>query len=165
MSRTARFLGLPIAAALLLASAAPAAAAGVTETLTVNGAVTITGLPTSIAFGAVDPGVTTGSQALGGTVSANVPWTLFLSASPLGNGAGGTIPATNQDFNFPASSGATLVPPADTWTAWSSSWNSSGVASGGAGTFAMGMSTRVRVPVAMPSGSYTGTLTITVSAV
>lgn len=106
----------------------------------------------SINYGAVDPGGSTGTPALDRRVVATVggnetSWTLTVTGSAFDRAGGGSLPATVRDVK---------VLPAGDWQDLPASVTGSG-AGGASFEFA------VSPPANAPSGSYSGTITFSVS--
>jgi spore coat protein U-like protein len=145
-----------LAAVLVLSVAAPAFAGTINETLSVNSAISASGIPGTINYGTVDPGATSATQTIPFTVDANIAWKMLVSGSAFTSGTN-TIPLTARYGKADAGS----------WIAFGTQPfdNAHPTFSGIAGSAqAHELDLRVQVPTAASPGTYTGTVTWTLAA-
>lgn len=160
---TRSFRALVGALALALAIVPSAFASNITESLTVNSVITVTGVPASISYGTVDPGLTSSTQSFTASVTANSGYVFRMSGSnftgagtisksarygQLGGGSNVTIsgPTSFTDFGAAAFDGTTVL------------------VTGNSGSSSFNTDLRVAVPANQAPGSYAGTITYTFSA-
>lgn len=153
--RTSILAGLALAAVI----ASPVAAADVAESITVNGTLTVTGIPASINYGALDAGTTSADQTINYTVTANGNYVVTITGTAFArSGGGATMPASaRQGWSTTASSGAHCTP-LETWTAFNGTAQTCDGPMGSTSSFTTKV--RVAVPGGQMAGTYTGTLTI-----
>lgn len=160
-----------VAAVILTLAAVPVASAQtVTESFTVNGTITVSGIPASLSYGALDAGQQSAVQTIDALVTANAAWGFDISGSDftgptslsksirdglISTNAGGT--AAGVTFDAPL-----------TWRSFgeASLTDPTPEATGPAGVSGVLVRTelRINVPGGTPAGAYSGTLTITVAA-
>lgn len=153
------------AASCLLALALPATvlAADVSESLTVNGAISVTGVPTSLGYGNVDPGGTSALQTIGVTVTSNGSWAAQMSGSDF-TGAG-SMPASVREGQLACGGTAVCNESAGfhAFGAGGDFGDAGAEALGTAGSGTLTLDLRVKPPASQAAGAYSGTLTIVVS--
>ena len=159
-----RIIATVSAAALILAIAAPASAASITESLSVNSVLTVTGVPASINYGAVDPGGQSGQQSFTASVTSNNPWTFKMSGSDFTGPATIGKAARQGQLGLATGSVGSMTPGG--WTAFDQpAFDGTTVnATGTAGSGSFNVDLRVNVPANAPGGAYSGTITYTFSA-
>lgn len=164
MSRSiSRFAALA-AAALLALAVAPVQAADTTDGFSVNGSLSVTGIPATLSYGALDPGSVSGIQTVDARVTSNGAWTANISGTGFTGAA--TLPKSVRQLQLSAGPGITTDAPV--------SWRDFGDASlddpeaeatGAAGSDLLVRSElRVNVPPTTPAGSYSGTISFTFTA-
>ncbi|HWP62819.1 MAG TPA: hypothetical protein VNO86_05055 [Candidatus Binatia bacterium] len=143
---------------LALAVAAPAAAATSTtsESFTVPTSVTVTGIPASLNYGSVPPGTMSPEQSVSLTIQANVDWSINIAGSSFAGPGGASIPVS-------ARYGAIGTNPLVSFGSLPWSSNTQPELSGGTGSTSATVRFAVQPPATAPAGSYTGTLTWTIS--
>lgn len=164
MSHRSRRSALALAATLALALAVPVSAASITESLTVNTVLTITGIPASISYGAVDPGGQSGQQTFSANVTSNNPWTFRMSGSDFTGASTIGKSARQGQLGLAAGSVTSIAP--STWTGFdNAAFDGTTLnASGSAGSGSFNVDLRVNVPANAPGGAYSGTITYTFTA-
>ncbi len=154
-----------LAGALVLALAiVPSAFAGtITESLSVNSIITVTGIPATINYGAVDPGQQSPTQSFTASVTANSGYIFKMSGS---NFTGtGSINKTARFGRFGGSSNATINA-ASVYTDFGATAfdGSTTIITGNAGSSSFNTDLYIAVPGAQAPGAYTGTITYTFTA-
>lgn len=160
MHRT-RTIAAGLALVLALALPASALAADVSETLAVNGTITVTGLPASINYGALDAGTRSPDQVLNYHVTANGDFVTAITGTDFARNGGGASIAkgAREGWMTTPSSGANCTPP-ELWTAFSSPLSCTGTMGA---TKDYTLKLRVNVPGGQMAGNYTGTVSVVVS--
>lgn len=154
MTRPVRAAVAALILSIALAPAALAATTGqVTDSFSINSTLSLTLDRTTIDYGAVDPGGVTSAPALDrrvvATVGGNEPsWTLTVTGSAFDRTGGGSLPASVRDVK---------VLPSGDWQDLPASVNGSGA---GSASFEFA----ITPPSNATSGSYSGTITFTVSS-
>lgn len=141
-------------------------AATVSESLTVTSSLTVTGIPATISYGSVDPGLTSGTQAFTAAVTGNSGWSLDVTSTGFSASGGKTISLSQRDLQIVSATGGTTTA-VGTWTAFGvgSLASTTPEASGPTGSSGFDANLRVRVPAAAQAGAYTATVTFTFTAV
>lgn len=132
-----------IATLALPVSAFAATSQGSAETLVVNATMSVSGLPTTLNYGANDAGAMATAGVINLNVTTNDPTGVTLSAS------GGVL--TSPDGTIAASARAVKI---------------DGVVQGSkhyAGAASPAVEPRVDIPSGAPAGTYTGTFTVSVA--
>lgn len=152
------------ALALVLAVAPAAMAATISESVTVNSVLTVTGIPASISYGTLDPGTTSGVQSFTASVTANSGYTYRVSGSDFTGP--GTIGKVNRESKLALASGSTIASGLDNWTNFANSAydGSNVVVTGNAGSSSFLTELRLTIPGATAPGSYSGSITYTFTA-
>lgn len=161
MTRTMR---AAVAALALALSIAPAAmAASITETLSVNSSLVVTGIPASIDYGSADPATTTATVPVNATVVTNAPgWQLRMSGSDFTGPA--TIAKMQREGQIDQPAFGSSAVTSFTNFANSAFDGTNVTASGPTGSTGVNMQFRVNVPAAQAPGAYSGTITYTFTA-
>lgn len=161
-----RKLGAALAALILTLAVAPAAlATDVSDSFSVNGTLTVTGIPASIDYGALDAGTTSGIQTIDATVSSNAPWTMTVTGTDF-TGPGNLSKSVRQ-IQLSTTGGPIIQPGTFPWVAFDDAVLADATpdVTGSAGSGLLVRSElRVAVPANTPAGSYSGTITYTFSA-
>lgn len=168
MVRFPRLAALVAAVSLAVALPGAVLATDVAETLSVNSSLTVTGIPATVAYGAVDPGSTTPTKSFTTNVSGNSAWELSVTGTDLSAGAGKTIMKGRRDMQLTGFTGGAQTPQLASWTAFdvgSLSTTANPEATGPAGDSSFNTDLRVRVPGSAPAGAYTGTVSFVFSTV
>lgn len=163
-------IGLALALALPGAALAASQSSTAAESLTVGSQVSVTNVPTSLAYGSTIGGATL-SANLNVEMSTNHPTgvTLTLDASALSRtGGGGSIPSTNRLFTFTRNNSPFPSGISDTHvngSEWSYTGSPTAIASssGPIGPANYAVVSKIFIPADAVPGDYAGTLTFTVA--
>lgn len=158
-----RVLAAVFAAALSLSAAGVAAADTVSETLTVSTAMSLSGVPASIAYGTIVPGAPSAAQTFGMTASANTAWKVYFNGSAFTGP--GTLTAAARELEITSPSGTSQAN-YTSWTSFGTGNLQNGTAAwqGDPGTFTATANLRVNPPPATAPGAYTGSFTVTIGS-
>lgn len=155
MHRIRALLAGIVLAALIVG---PVAAADVTDTFTVNSAVSMSGLPASVNYGAVDPGAISAVQTFNLTISGNRAWELDISGTDFTGG----VSKLFRHAQLTATSGPiTLASGANTWNSFAGPPFDATIpaATGTAGAAVLKTELRVAPPANATAGEKNGTMT------
>jgi hypothetical protein len=157
------------AALLLLAGLAPAALAGtsdVPDSFTVNGTLTVTGIPASISYGNVDAGATSAIQSIDANVASNTNWGMFLTGSGFSGPA--ALPSSVRRAQISVAAPGSIQSGTASFFGFDAAiLTDSNPEVFGPPTAGLGVHTdlRVVIPPAAATGAYSGTVTFTFQAI
>ena len=157
------FRAFAFALVIGLGGASSVFAGNINETLSVNSTITVTGIPASIDYGALDPGATSPTRGFDVAVTSNASWTFKESGSAFGGA--GTIAKSQRYGQFGSGNNAVISGP----TSWAdfgmNAFDGSTVlVSGQPGAASFHTDLRVQIPAGQAPGAYTGTITYTFTA-
>jgi hypothetical protein len=158
------------ALALALAIAPVVSAATVTDSFTVNGTLTVTGIPATISYGNLDDGTTSSVQVIDASVTTNAPWQMTVTGTDFDRAGGGSLPKSVRQVLL-SSTGALaqfqVTPGPSSWQPFDAATLSDGTpdATGPAGS---GINVRSELRIVLPggttAGNYSGQIVYTFSA-
>jgi hypothetical protein len=153
-----------------LAIAPVASAATVTDSFSVNGTLTVTGIPATISYGNLADGTTSAVQVIDASVTANTPWQMTVTGTDFDRTGGGNLPKSVREVLL-SSTGALaqfqVTPGPGAWQPFDAATLSDGTpdATGPAGA---GINVRSELRVVIPGGTsagdYSGTIEYTFTA-
>lgn len=164
-----RIAALALAGILSLTLATSALAATVDETLTVATAVSMSGVPATLNYGTVTPGVASSAQTFTITINANAAWVVDMYAVDDFVGPG-TLSKGARQVRTTAVSGAGTSSSITSYTAFGAagltgpSASASEIDGGPVSGATADLSFRILAPASTAPGVYAGQFTITIAA-
>lgn len=167
------FMRAGIAALVLTLALVPAtfaATSNVTDSFSVNGTLTVTGIPATLDYGALDDGTTSAVQTIDANVVSNSPWQLMLTGTDFDRAGGGSLPksvrqvllsTTGGNVNFQVMPGPSAWQPFDATSLTDAVADATGSPTAGANVRG---EYRIVLPGGTAAGSYSGTITYTFTA-
>lgn len=156
-------IALVLAAVMAISAVGSAAAANITESLSVTSSLACTGIPAAINYGAIDSGTTSGDQSFTVNCTANSGYDFALSGSDFTGPA--ALSKAQREVKFDALSGVTT--PTVSYISFSDpllNGTTSVIHAAAAGSTNFTPSLHVVIPAAQYAGAYTGTVTYTFTA-
>jgi hypothetical protein len=170
MNRTIR---AAVAALIVALAIAPvASAASIDESLTVNSTLTVTGVPATINYGAIDPGAASSTQSFTASVVTNSSWQFIMSGSDFTGPTG--LPESVRIGRMTSATGATSATTPASFSAFGvevfgteqfSGTQVNAAGSPGTSGFQVDLYVDLVDHASAPAGAYSGTITYTFSAI
>lgn len=174
MTRNVRAIVGALVLTLALVTPAFAGTSNVTDSFTVNGTVTVTGIPATISYGALDDGTTSATQTIDASITANSNWTMKITGTDFARTGGGTLSKSVRQVllsTIATGGGAPsfeVTPSPTAWQAFDAATltNATPDVTGVPGaSIPLRSELRIVLPGGTQSGAYQGTITYTFSAV